>query len=748
MIKHIIETDIASSEKLGLVKTNDESINILEDGTIFVNPKILEDINTAKEDILGLDKKIDTNVEELNLLIEKTKEEMNSSVEELNSLIDKTHEKIDANVEDLGLVIQETQEVITVILKNAEALEKDMDFLDGEMLATKEEIKETIKELSDRLDNIDSVTNIEEFVEELNQIKRFIDDLQLCYDELRRRIGVIEHEYANAHIGIVNVRTLGITGDENIDNTAQIQQAFESRGKLYFPKGTYILSERIDVYSDTYIEAHPQAIFLRKHSGSMFTTFATEDTTRYNGEKRITFKGGVYRADGNNGGSNIFSVFHAEDVTFENVTCLNVVGAHAMDLVGSRNIKVLYCKFKGYNTITVENSNKESIQIDAAGCYSYPIFSNKDAATYDGTPTCDVIIHGCEFGASDEFPAQPVAIGQHGQHALNGSRYKNIRVTNNKFFGCDDWTYSYAIRPFSWENAVIANNTIENYKTSIFLDLFAIVVEPHGTTVRDDNSQFLQKGDEETFFLASRNVSIANNIIIPSKKATAKCGIWINASNTTITNSGEDIPKHRAISITGNVITLPVPNLKSYAIDVDILEDAVISGNTIINNAKSDSIAVNVLDLCKNVKIGTNTYKNIKEANECSIESTSSNIRKIGRTLLWSGKAFEANTVIDLKDSMDNYDILMFDVYLYGQQNRFIKMEDSVLKSFREVNLGDSETSTFFGVAEINVKRVTDRQITLTHNKKQEMANGENIWGNMAVSYEQHYIKAIYGVNY
>lgn len=538
-----------------------------------------------------------------------------------------------------------------------------------------------------------------------------------------------------------NAKDYGISGLEEVDDTDKIQELINERGNIYFPKGTYTLTKMIDVYSNTAITLHPEAVFIRKHGGSMFQTATTTETTGYNGEKRIRFNGGTYKHDGNDSGSNIFSIFHADDVVFNDVTCLNTVGSHAIDIVGSNDIKVLHCKFEGYKAV-VENPNKETIQIDAAGAPAYPIYS-PEVNAYDGTPTCNVIIDGCRFTASSTYPPHPTAIGQHGQHALKGNRYKNIRVINNVLIGDTRYEKAYAIRPVSWENAVIANNHIENYKTGILADVFSTITDRNGDTIRDDESHLITKEDEDTYFMGCRNLVIANNTINSAISTITRPGIWFNASNGLISNAGENTAKHRGITITGNTITMPSPSLKSYAIDFETTEDVVITGNTIINNAKADSIGVNVLDYCANIVIGDNTYKNISEANYHYSKSNTSNIRRKGKTILWTGKVFASGENITLSDKIGNYDAIIVEIEFLGTLLVQLDFSTTATQSVREFNLADSDTSLTTNYLETRFKKVNDT--TIQHIGNKTIKSSDN---SIIVADETTYIKAVYGINY
>lgn len=538
-----------------------------------------------------------------------------------------------------------------------------------------------------------------------------------------------------------NVRDYGITGLEADDDTEKIQNVLNEAGNIYFPKGVYNLSQLIDVHSNTTITLHPEAVFKRLHSRSMFQTATTTETTGYNGAKKIRFNGGIYKHDCHPDGSNIFSIFHAEDVIFNDVVCLNTTGAHSIDIVGSNNIKVLHCNFNGYKA-TVENPNKEAIQIDAAGSKAYPIYS-PDVKAYDGTPTCNVEVDHCRFTASSDYPSFPTAVGQHGQHVLRGSRYQNIRITNNLMIGDPKYDYSYGIRPISWENSYIANNIIQNYRCGIFCDVFGIVVASNGETIKNDTDKIIQTGDEEAFYLGCRNITISQNIIQSAVSPIMRPGIFINISSALLKNTGENCPKHKGFNIVGNTITLPSPTIKSIAMDFDTTEDAIITANTIINNAKQDSVGIGCQDYCSNIEIGDNIYKNIAPENQHTAKSNTSRIRKKGKTLLWTGKVFANATNMTLKDKISNYDEIVVDVEFFGSLSAKLDFSTTATQSIREVNLADSATSLTMNYLETRLKKINDTTIQHVGNKTIKTSDNSIIMAD-----ESTYVKAIYGINY
>lgn len=592
------------------------------------------------------------------------------------------------------------------------------------------DIASSIKNINDWKDiTSSSISNLEKnHTADINSIR---NTASLNYTNLYNLLASISE----------SAQRYGINGNELADDTDKIQEFIARRGNLYFPKGIYNLSKMIDIYSNTTITLHPEAKFVRKHAGSMFQTATTTETTDYNGEKNIRINGGIYNHSGNTNPSNILTLFHAQDVIINDVVFLDTVGAHCLDVVGSKDIKVFNCKFKGY-VATVADTNKEAIQIDACGCNSYPIYADTSVAAYDGTPTRDVIIENCVFCKSDINPPYPTAIGQHGQVKLKGSRYRNIKILNNLMIGDPTYLYSYGIRAISWEDALIDGNVIENYRVSICTDLYSSVIDPHGEPLKGETNH-VTASDEDIYYIACRNITITNNILRAAVSTHPMAGIWFNIAGTTIASSMANSPKHRGAIITGNTIYMPSPTVKSYGIDMDTTEDAIISNNTFINNAKADSIGIGCEDYCKNIIIGDNTYKGITNDNEVYVKDNTEGVKNKGKTVLWTGKVYGENETINLSKNMSDFDAIFVEFDFFGTQVSQMDFSTATLQSFREFNLADAATSYSINYYEARLKRLTDKSITHVGSKMVLSSNNS-----ISLNDANYYVKSVYGINY
>lgn len=104
---------------------------------------------------------------------------------------------------------------------------------------------------------------------------------------------------------IISVKEFGAKGDYDkqnntgTDDTVAIKNALSLPGhkRIYIPKGTYLISTSLVVYSDTTIIAHPQAeIIFKPNSASTGATLIENDTA--NGIKNITIIGGIWNGNG------------------------------------------------------------------------------------------------------------------------------------------------------------------------------------------------------------------------------------------------------------------------------------------------------------------------------------------------------------------------------------------------------------------------------------------------------------------
>lgn len=271
----------------------------------------------------------------------------------------------------------------------------------------------------------------------------------------------------------INVKQFGAYGDNEHDDTENIQNAFKVRGNRYIKvifneNETYLMQGYVNIYSNTDIELNNSTLkdcytgtSITHHNGLCFrSSVANANEVGYGATKNISIKGGTL--DGGVSGIT-FALLHTENIHFEDIHFYNCfVGTHIIDLCGCKNIIIKNCHFEG-NLIS-EDSSREMIQPDYANETSGSYWG--DITGYDDLPTIDLIIDNCIFEKGDGT-YYPNAIGT---HTINDKPHENITIKNCKFYDYNN----ACIRFLKIKNLLIENNIFYNDKTSRVGDYYAI----------------------------------------------------------------------------------------------------------------------------------------------------------------------------------------------------------------------------------------------------------------------------------
>lgn len=749
MIRHIIETDIASSEKLGLVKIDGDTIQATQEGVIYVKPELLEEVKKAKEDILILDKKIDDNIEQVNTSIEELSFSTNNKMVELNS-------KIKESNEELNTIIERTQEVLTVIIKNTEDLSKEIDLFDSKLQENKEDVSLIIKELSDRIDAIEAITEMEELAKELQTIKTTIAVLTDGLEKIEERVLSLEAQFEEFIKQSKNAKMFGLKGDGIANETDAMRKLLKGAGKIYFPEGEYHIYGAIPIYSNTEIVLHPNATIVRKSNGSMFVTYTTTETTGYNGVQNVTISGGTLVHNGSSVAGNLFSVFHANGFTVRDMILKDVVTGHCFDLVGSTNINILNNKFLGCIQ-QPDATYREAIQIDAATSKSYGIY-DENAIAYDGTPTSNVLVMGNLFDKSENNPGYKNIIGQHGTYELLKGRYNNIKILNNTMIGepligDSDLEFGYAIRLIQMQDVIIMGNLIKNFKTFVFADTGATVYTKNGAKIRGGELPLPTRADmDNSLNLGSKNVIIKGNIIHCMDTTRTRPAIWVNSSDLVLAQNS--FPVHQNFVIDGNTIINSGTTTSVMYFDIEAIEGCSITNNMVFGQNNNKEIGVKMSKGCKDIKTYGNNFSGITESKKFVIASGLENIQIDSRYVeVFKGSAYAKGNIITLSENISNFDILVFHLSYNGQECRYVDFSKNTTQSIRVSNLanteGESATPTF-GFIEYNLKKTSENtiEILLAKSIEYKISSAGVITPVITFDIEGFAIKSICGIKY
>lgn len=255
------------------------------------------------------------------------------------------------------------------------------------------------------------------------------------------------------------IEPIGAAGDGVTDDTAALQAALDQGGHIYVPGGTYLVANTpLRLVARTRLELAPDAVIVRGSSpGLIRNRHPTDDFGGYSGRGQILIEGGTWDMAGAGTGdvalpASAMTFAHGDNIKVRDTIIRDVPGAHGIDCIGNRNVRITDVTFTGYRADPADTQPRESIQIDGTyGSYS------GDALPADKTPCDDVLIRGCRFQASDLLPAPQRAVGSHGYTAdVTGYEHRNIRVFDCAIEGVTE----DGIWAWKWSRSQIARNHI------------------------------------------------------------------------------------------------------------------------------------------------------------------------------------------------------------------------------------------------------------------------------------------------
>lgn len=369
---------------------------------------------------------------------------------------------------------------------------------------------------------------------------------------------------SNGKLTVDVVKHYGADNKGNTDSSVAINNALKEVMRadvnsltVVIPKGTYILNDRLNVWSNTTIEAYDATITGRGIEGSMVRgvhshdgsarhcvaeVLGTENPTKcgtggYNQVSNVTIKGGVWdagAAQDSTKNTQCIQFRHAQNIILTDLTVQNSTN-HLINLAATKNVVVknVTCKnarkFTGsandpfWSGVKMDNTRFRSIEA------IHLDFANKTGEKWmsprDGTPVDDITVTNCRF--ENVF----AGVGTHHvNHDYPGKIAKNIKVTNNTFInlksGSSDEEYGNAFYMKSAQNVTVTGNTITNAQAIANLEeVSGIDVSGNTITGSHQNAVYLRNCS------GSKNV-IKNNSITCSD--ADKNGIWAVSDTKTI----------------------------------------------------------------------------------------------------------------------------------------------------------------------------------------------------------------------
>ncbi|MFI0530324.1 right-handed parallel beta-helix repeat-containing protein [Streptomyces scabiei] len=268
--------------------------------------------------------------------------------------------------------------------------------------------------------------------------------------------------------------------------------------QVVVPPGVYLIGATLRIYTNTRLTLMAGAEFRRNVAATMIINGdAGQAFGGYTGHSRIVIEGGLWNMRGTTAGltasAMCISIGHATDIVIRDLEVRDLPGFHAVELNSTSHGLIENCKFRGY----VDPGSRdfsEAVQLDLAKSSS--VFGG--FGPYDHTPTEDVLIIGCHFGASGTAgtTAWPRGVGSHS--ATITKWHRRIRVIGNSFEGL----LQYAVSAYNWEDATVIGNTFLNCGSGVRVRS-VIVSDPEDTKLPD--------GTPTGASQSLRNITISGN---------------------------------------------------------------------------------------------------------------------------------------------------------------------------------------------------------------------------------------------
>ena len=341
-------------------------------------------------------------------------------------------------------------------------------------------------------------------------------------------------------VDLVNVKTFGAIGDGTTDDTLAINNAINSitKGVIFVPRGTYLLSGPINVKSDIVLMGEGNA-----------TTFKVKDAININDNivKVVNASNVVladFAVDGNRTNQDEtlytqYTVFisNAQNATLSNLHVYNANGV-GIQVYASNNCTVFNCKSHGNRYHGFECEQCVNCVFDTSYGYNntrHGIFVSPGEV--GGTGSINNTISNCCFNGNTQYgvafgvDAQGISIGLSKNNIV-----ENCQINGNGYYG---------VSIYRVDNCVVSNNNITNngaFGVQIYRSLNNLIVNNklyHNSALGAGMyAEIILEGANDG--TASQGNLIASNVITPN-----------NASYAVSEASENDGPNY----IVNNVIT-------------------------------------------------------------------------------------------------------------------------------------------------------------------------------------------------
>ncbi len=400
------------------------------------------------------------------------------------------------------------------------------------------------------------------------------------------------NEYINKDAIVLTVDTG--SSDISANLKTLLETARDDKKNSYviiIPKGSYVLSAAVRVYSNTTIYAVGAELTRTGTGVALCTGGLAEDAQHsgYSDYQNINVIGGEWvRKRGNY--SNIFYFIHGTNINVIDCVLDGSTGEkkennHLIEASAIDGLTVKGCTFK--NNVRPAADIKKDTYCGGWECLQLDITADTSSEhnyKYDGTPSKNVLI------TENTFTKASRGIGSH--TALDGVYIENVVISNNIFDGLTD----EAVVAYHYYNCKIINNTVNGGR--------GICVQNMGkaTSSKQINTYFLKTADQRAsgIYTAKKRVNVktevSGNTIVTSSSMKSNCsygieiyGVYIpsgfkcaapGGKTTTLTKGNYEIS---GVTVTNNKVTTNGVGIRARG-----CYDSVISNNTI--NPSKDAV--------------------------------------------------------------------------------------------------------------------------------------------------------------
>ncbi|WP_200302220.1 right-handed parallel beta-helix repeat-containing protein [Streptomyces adelaidensis] len=379
------------------------------------------------------------------------------------------------------------------------------------------------------------------------------------------------------------VTNYGADSSGTVDASPGIQLALNAArdvggAQVLVPPGVYLIGATLRIYTNTRLTLMAGAEFRRDVAATMIINGdAGQDLGGYTGHSQIVIEGGLWNMRGTTSGltasAMCISIGHATDIVIRDLEVRDLPGFHAVELNSTLHGVIENCRFRGY----VDPGSRdfsEAVQIDLAkssGVYG-------GFGPYDHTPSEDVRVTGCHFGASGTAgtTAWPRGIGSHS--ATITKWHRRIRISDNSFEG----VLQYAVSAYNWEDVTVTGNTFVDCGSG---------VRVRTVIVSDTEDTKLPDGTQTSASQNLRNVTVTGNsfrgglaydepIIALGETTGTVLNLTVTGNTIDGTTSSQNGIRLQEVS-RATVGTNVIANVAGTGISTEDCNNLVITGNKI-----------------------------------------------------------------------------------------------------------------------------------------------------------------------